>query len=97
MSREQIEEMDKDIGESIMHNSVIDIINGGFIGVNSEGMARELYDAGYSKQSEGEWIKDEKSKFEHRYYCSVCNFYLIGAPTKHCEDCGAKMKGGAEE
>ena len=41
----------------------------------------------------GEWIKDEKSKFEHRYYCSACNFYLFGAPTKYCEECGAKMDG----
>lgn len=49
---------------------------------------------GYRKQSAGEWIKDEQSKFKHRYHCSVCNFYLIGAPTKYCEECGAKMKGG---
>ena len=49
----------------------------------------------YRKQSEGEWIKDEKSKYEHRYYCSVCNFYLFGAPTNYCEECGARMKGGA--
>ena len=55
-----------------------------------------IIDAGYRKQSEGEWIKDEESKFEHRYHCSVCNFYLIGEPTKFCEDCGASMKGGAE-
>ncbi len=61
-----------------------------------EDYAEQLYNAGYRKQSEGEWIKDEESKFEHRYHCSVCNFYLIGEPTKHCEDCGAKMKGGAE-
>lgn len=54
-------------------------------------LAEAVYNAGYRKQSEGEWIKDEQSKFEHRYHCSVCNFYLIGAPTKHCEDCGAKM------
>ena len=59
-------------------------------------LANELYKQGYRKQSEGEWIKDQESKFEHRYHCSVCNFYLIGEPTKHCEDCGAKMKGGAE-
>lgn len=61
-----------------------------------ERLAETLYNAGYRKQSEGAWIKDEESKFEHRYHCSVCNFYLIGKPTKYCEDCGAKMKGGAE-
>lgn len=59
-------------------------------------IANQIQEQGYRKQSEGEWIKDEESKFEHRYHCSVCNFYLIGAPTKYCEDCGAKMKGGAE-
>ena len=60
-------------------------------------VAKDLYELyGWRKQSEGEWIKDEESKFEHRYHCSVCNFYLIGAPTKYCEDCGAKMKGGED-
>lgn len=59
-------------------------------------IATALAAKGYRKQSEGAWIKDEESKFEHRYHCSVCNFYLIGKPTKYCEDCGAKMKGGAE-
>lgn len=58
--------------------------------------AELLYNAGYRKQKEGVWIKDEESKFEHRYHCSVCNFYLIGEPTKYCENCAAKMKGGAE-
>lgn len=48
----QIEEMYKDVGEALMHNSVVNIVNGGFIGVNSEGMARELFDADYRKQSE---------------------------------------------
>ena len=68
--------------------------------------AEALYNAGYRKQSEwisvderlpreseGEWLQDEESKFVHRYHCSVCNFYLIGEPTKYCEDCGAKMRG----
>lgn len=55
--------------------------------------AQDLYWRGYRKQSEGEWLQDEESKFVHRYHCSVCNFYLIGEPTKYCEDCGAKMRG----
>lgn len=55
--------------------------------------AERLYEAGYRKQSEGEWVKDEKSKFKHRYHCTACDFYLIGAPTKHCPNCGARMKG----
>ena len=55
--------------------------------------AEALYNAGYRKQERGEWVKDGKSKFKHRYHCSACNFYLIGAPTKHCPNCGARMKG----
>lgn len=39
----------------------------------------------------GYWIRDKESHFFHRYNCSVCNYRLIGAPTKRCEDCGAKM------
>ncbi len=50
----QIEEMYKDIYEAINHNAVIDVIHGGYIGVNTEGLTRELYDDGYRKQSE--WI-----------------------------------------
>ena len=56
-----------------------------------------ITEKGYRKQIEGEWVKDEKSKFKHRYHCSACNFYLIGAPTKHCPNCGARMKGEEDE
>ena len=59
MSKEQIEIMANDINETLKHNAVIDIINGGYIGLNTDGIARELYDDGYRKQSE--WISvDER-------------------------------------
>ena len=58
--------------------------------------AFRAYKAGYRKQSEGEWIKDNTSKFEHRYNCSVCDFRQVGKPTPYCPNCGAIMKGGAE-
>ena len=90
MSKEkQIEEMAKVI-DDIAHNAYIENYDDAV--ADSDKIAKDLYNAGYRKQSEGEWIKDEESKFEHRYHCSVCNFYLIGEPTKYCEDCGAKMK-----
>ena len=55
--------------------------------------AERLYSKGYRKVERGEWIKDEESIFAHRYRCSVCAFYRIGAPTKHCPNCGADMRG----
>lgn len=55
----QIEEMYKDIYEAINHNAVIDIpyimgeyIHSGYIGVNTDGLTRELYDTGYRKASD---------------------------------------------
>lgn len=60
-------------------------------------MADDAYNAGYRKQSEGEWI------FEHEFYgkmlCSnckeealvnECNEYV---DSDFCPNCGAKMKG----
>lgn len=60
-------------------------------------VAKVICQNDYRKQKEGEWIKDDKSRFEHRYYCSACNFYLFGAPTNYCEECGARMRGGKNE
>ena len=60
-----------------------------------------LYNAGYRKQSEGEWIEHiEKPSWleddvEVFYECSICKTQSP-APTKFCPNCGAKMKGGAE-
>ncbi len=101
--KQAIEEMDKDIGEAIMHNSVVDIINGGFIGVNSEGMARELFDDGYRKQVEGEWETTlcNAGADTFNFYSHICKvkgcgyFYKDVRPYgyKFCPNCGAKMKG----
>lgn len=81
--KQAIEEMDKDIGKAIMHNSVVDIINGGFIGVNSEGIARELFDDGYRRQSEGawEWFTEQHGNpidgmdEDFGYRCSNCKVW----------------------
>ena len=54
-----------------------------------------LFNAGYRKQSEGEWIHD----INNLYGCSKC---LKRSPMSskkmlaYCPNCGAKMKGGAE-
>lgn len=54
--------------------------------------AEMLYNAGYRKQSVGEWIWDREHS---NYKCSLCGEYDIGVP-KFCRECGAKMKGGEE-
>ena len=67
--------------------------------------AERLYEKGYRKQSEGEWVfNKEKDEF----FCSVCNAeplidphfigidYGIEILSDFCPWCGAKMKGGAE-
>ena len=63
-----------------------------------------LYNAGYRKQSEGEWRSelirrcDWKGR-EQQYFqpnsCSICH-NAVATRTPFCPNCGAKMKGGAE-
>ena len=62
--------------------------------------AELLYNAGYRKQSEGEWEKFEGERF----ICSNCakvfglgstaTIYDVKRVWKYCPNCGAKMKGG---
>ena len=64
--------------------------------------AEALYNTGYRKQSEGEWIEHiEKSSYlednvEVYYNCSVCGTSHWSIAPPFCPNCGAKMKGGAE-
>ena len=66
-------------------------------------IAEVLYNAGYRKQSEGEWKHPPYAPFGGSYEmkrCSVCgykpDFDSENPYTKFCPNCGAKMKGGAE-
>ena len=55
--------------------------------------------AGYRKQSEGEWISNELGGYKYAFYCSECGWvdgYPFNDRHKYCPNCGAKMKGGAE-
>ena len=57
-----------------------------------------IYDAGYRKQSEGEWEKRVFIIFDTEkvgYRCSSCNT-TWDTPTAYCPHCGAKMKGVKE-
>lgn len=62
-------------------------------------LANALYNAGYRKQSEGEWIASDIPC--EKYVCSVCggvcwyyDYQGDVAKSRYCPNCGAKMKGG---
>ena len=58
--------------------------------------AEALYNEGYRKQSEGEWVKSDETTehYGYLYMCSYCGgLNFIG---KYCPNCGAKMKGGED-
>jgi rubrerythrin len=66
-----------------------------------ESYAQSIYNAGYRKQKEGEWITSDIP--QEKYVCSVCggacwyyDYQGYVAKSKYCPNCGAKMKGGAE-
>ena len=59
------------------------------------GLAEALYNAGYRKQSEGEWEKRTFIVFDSEkvgFRCSECNT-TWDTQTNYCPNCGAKMKG----
>ena len=95
MSKEkQIEEMSGFVGQAINHNCWLS--DERMEEIDMKGVAEELYNAGYRKQSEGWWI--QKGNCFMTYACSVCGSSVDYAyqKTSFCPKCGAKMKGGAE-
>lgn len=89
MSREkQIEEMTETINDLYGADAM-------YYGVDSYGIATALYNAGYRKQSEGEWVKHG-----YKWQCTKCKVLMDidGTPKEnllnYCPNCGAKMKGG---
>lgn len=67
-------------------------------------VAEYLYNAGYRKQKEGEWVANRHISVSKRnrtihyetYKCSVCGTWNGRHRQKYCPNCGAKIKGGAE-
>jgi hypothetical protein len=101
----QIEEMKYDIC------TAADYCYGACEECNLGRLAEHLYNAGYRKQSEGEWIDRFKGEFINPIYvCSLCgkgtllkphinelrNMEMEQALSPFCPNCGAKMKGGGE-
>lgn len=63
--------------------------------------AETLYNAGYRKQIEGEWIERKRfyasGKTLVHYKCSLCGVYLA-TQANFCPNCGASMtRGKADE
>ena len=95
MSKEkQIEEMAKDLQKSehwYFNDHSVDFELDRFK------TAENLYNAGYRKQSEGEWVVC--GMFDDFFKCSSCGDkhpWQTAIEYKYCPNCGAKMKGGAE-
>ena len=58
-------------------------------------IAESLYNAGYRKQLEGEWVKDEKSRTLHRCFeCGYGGYYNGVRLGVFCSNCGSRMKNG---
>ena len=65
--------------------------------------AVDVYNAGYRKYSEGEWVYNTDD-FTPKQRCTVCGYNkpivagesVIQEPKHFCPNCGAKMKGGEE-
>lgn len=88
--KEQIEKMAKDVAMSISW------CDEEILTIDCLETATLLYNAGYRKQSEGEWVGTYNLR-----HCSKCgnvvNFNNVSSWLyNYCPNCGAKMKGGAE-
>ena len=60
-------------------------------------LVNAIYNAGYRKQSEGEWEIVVGSNGREKMVCTNCRHQQDLASTfTYCPNCGARMKGGAE-
>jgi hypothetical protein len=109
IDNKQIEEMAKIAEEAIDNQTVGNCpfspcpYKGSSICCDTCHTINALYNAGYRKQSEGEWIQHQPYHQTDDFYCSLCgaiapvdclkeDFY----ESNFCPNCGASMKGGAE-
>ena len=104
----QTEEMILAVKNAIANNAEIDLdeeiitLDGNGVDHVAEQIAETLYNAGYRKQSEGEWIErdciTESKRGRTIHYstqkCSVCGKWNGRHKNNFCPHCGAKMKGG---
>lgn len=88
----------KQIGE--MAHTILNYLNDRHNQFSMRDVATHLYDTGYRKQSEGEWIDKPTGAYGRmQSWCSACGKHSgIGGieSNRHkpfCPNCGAKMKG----
>lgn len=77
-----------------------------YFDVDGFAIADKIYNAGYRKQKEGEWIAHRHPLLgDYDIRCSCCNHNERRGPawdisrgvSAFCPGCGARMKGGAEK
>lgn len=61
---------------------------------DAQDIAEVLYNAGYRKQSEGEWKKPSRYSEPICTICKKSPCQYFGMLPPFCPNCGAKMKGG---
>ena len=90
--KEQIEEMRRDLVE--IFTEEYDKRNL----ITADNTAKKMLAKGYLKQSEGEWVWTENGEEDYEQYwvCSCCHEKSYWE-SKFCPECGAKMRGGAEQ
>ena len=100
MSKEkQIEKMAKDLCDSTMCD--LETFNDCRMPQGNcsrcQRVAKDLYNAGYRKQSKGEWVTSDIP--QEKYVCSVCggacwyyDYQGDVAKSRYCPNCGAKMR-----
>ena len=96
MVEKQIEKQAIEEIASVLEQAKIDAL--ATIGSMNEGFgmwyAKAIYNAGYRKQREGEWVTVYRNDIATVYECSRCHCLKFGT-SDYCI-CGAHMKGGAE-
>lgn len=89
MSKEQIEEMAKDIGDSILFDD-FDFVMHDKTAIIAQIAAEKLTAKGYRKQSEGEWVWKSNGYMKY-LHCSCCG-NQEDWERKYCPNCGARMR-----
>lgn len=96
--KEQIEEMAHIVCEMALKPDSCRECKGRKSGCFTIPKMKLLYDEGYRKQKEGEWVTKYVGNVATHVQCSNCGEYegLRLQHINYCPNCGAKMKGGAE-